>query len=127
MRSVKSKCLFSMFLALASVNAASPESRPGLDFEKRGHIAAMSAHHLCSGLFVVGRNHERSVETVLANDVARFPHFGWDESFQYSVDRHEKSVTVSGLGVEPSRKARYHGDQGCTILPAGVDRIFFEP
>ena len=127
MRSVKSKCLFSMFLALASVNAASPESRPGLDFEKRGHIAAMSAHHLCSGLFVVGRNHERSVETVLANDVARFPHFGWDESFQYSVDRHEKSVTVSGPGVEPSRKARYHGDQGCTILPAGVDRIFFEP
>ena len=36
----------------------------------------------------------------------------------------KRSVTVSGPGIEPSRKARYHGDQGCTILPAGVDRIF---
>jgi CubicO group peptidase (beta-lactamase class C family) len=127
MASVQRKCLLFSFLVLTSINVASPESRQSLDFETRGHIAAMAAHHLCSGLFVVGRDHERSVETVLAKDIARFPHFRWDESFEHAVDRQERSVTVSGPGVEPARKAHYHDDQGCTILPAGVDKIFFEP
>jgi CubicO group peptidase (beta-lactamase class C family) len=127
MRDARSKCLLIAFLVSISLNVVARESQSALDFEIRGHIAAMAAHHLCSGIFVVGRDHKRPVETVLANDVARFPDFDWDESFEHAVDWREKSVTVSGPGVAPSRKARYHGDQGCTILPAGVDRIFFEP
>ena len=75
MASVQSKCLLFSLLVLTGINVASPESRQSLDFETRGHIAAMAAHHLCSGLFVVGRDHERPVETVLAKDVARFPDF----------------------------------------------------
>ena len=95
--------------------------------EARGHIAAMAAHHLCSGVFVVGRVHRRSPEEVFAMDVARFPDFNWQEDFEYEVDMADRSATVRGLGVTPPRTARYHGDQGCTILPAGVDEAFFEP
>lgn len=121
------KLLLATIAVFLGLEAASQDSLPSLDVEARGHVAAMAAHHLCSGVFVVGRGHERSTETVLAKDIARFPHFGWDASFEYTVDKQDRSATVSGPGVEPARKARYHGDQGCTILPAGVDKIFFEP
>jgi len=121
------KLLLATIAVFLGLESASQDSLPSLDVEARGHVAAMAAHHLCSGVFVVGRGHERSTETVLAKDIARFPHFGWDASFEYTVDKQDRSATVSGPGVEPARKARYHGDQGCTILPAGVDKIFFEP
>ena len=114
-----------MFLG-AIVNAADV-SQPRT-VEAKGHIAGMAAHHLCSGLFVVGRGNKRSAERILAEDVAPFGvRFGWDESFGFTVDRQDRSVTVSAPGVEPDRKARYHDDQGCTILPTGVDRVFFKP
>jgi len=118
--------------ALASIGGAdaaaqSPGPRWALDSEARGHVAAMAAHHLCSGIFVVGRDHQRTVEEVLAMDIARFPEFRWDEVFEYSVDMQEHSATVWGPGIVPARKARYYGDQGCTILPVGVDNVFFEP
>ena len=119
-------CLAST-LIFVFINSFAQEQLRSLDTEARGHVAAMAAHHLCSGVFVVGRGHERPVETVLENDIARFPHFGWDKSFEYTVDMQDRTATVSGPGVEPARKARYHGDQGCTILPAGVDKIFFDP
>jgi len=60
-------------------------------------------------------------------DVARFPEFAWSEEFDFTIDMQEQSVTAWGPGVVPARKARYHDDQGCTILPAGVDDVFFEP
>jgi CubicO group peptidase (beta-lactamase class C family) len=97
------------------------------DTEARAHIAAMAAHHLCAGVFVVGRVHERSPEEVLAMDIRRFPGFNWQDDFDYRVDMQDRSATVWGPGVEPPQRARYHGDQGCTILPRGVDRVFFEP
>ena len=110
----------------AIVNAA--EFSQQRTVEAKGHITAMAAHHLCSGLYVVGRENQRSAERVLAEDIAPFKlRFGWDESFGFAVDEEDKSVTVSAPGVEPDRKARYHGDQGCTILPTGVDRVFFKP
>ena len=98
-----------------------------LDSEARAHVAATAAHHLCSGLWVVGRDHPRTVEAVFANDIARFPQFRWSEEFEFSVNAADRSVTVRGPGVAPARRARYHGDQGCAIMPGGADRIFFEP
>jgi len=127
MRTTPFKISLASGLILLSFDAASQDSLPPLDTEARGHVAAMAAHHLCSGLFVVGRGHDRTVETVLAEDIAQFPGFRWDASFNYTVDEQEKSATVSGAGVEPARKARYYGDQGCTILPVGVNDVFFEP
>ena len=110
----------------AIVNAA--EVRQPRTVEAKAHIAAMAAHHLCSGLYVVGRENKRSAERILAEDIAPFVlRFGWDESFGFTVDERDRSVTVSAPGVEPDRKARYHGDQGCTILPTGADRVFFKP
>ena len=104
-----------------------PELRAAMDTEARGHVAATAAHHLCAGIFVVGRDHQRTAEEVLAMDIARFPEFFWNETYEYSVDNVEQSVTVRGPGVVPPRKARYHGDQGCTILPTGTEQVFFEP
>jgi len=98
-----------------------------LDSEARAHVAATAAHHLCSGLWVVGRDHPRTVEAVFANDIARFPQFRWSDEFEFSVNAADRSVTVRGPGVAPARRARYNGDQGCAIMPGGADRIFFEP
>ena len=127
---VRLAALAAVFLIDAGFAGAAGQGRgplPAPDTEARGHIAAMAAHHLCSGMFVVGRVHQRSVEEVLARDIARFADFRWQDDFHYVVDTVSRSATVSGPGVDPPRTARYHGDQGCTILPAGVDRVFFEP
>jgi len=97
------------------------------DGEARGHIAAATAHHLCAGMYVVGRDLERTAEEILAMDVARFPEFAWDRSFDFSVDQARRSATAWASGVQPPRTARYFGDQGCIILPAGTDTVFFEP
>jgi CubicO group peptidase (beta-lactamase class C family) len=74
----------------------------------------------------VGRDHRREPAEVVAQDIAPFPAFRWEEEFRYAVDAQSKSVTVSAPGVAP-RTARYHGDQGCTILARGSDAIHFAP
>jgi CubicO group peptidase (beta-lactamase class C family) len=88
--------------------------------------AAIGAHHLCSGLWVVGSVHRRTADEVLAQDIAPFKDFSWDERFKYRVDSEHRTVTVSGPGSAP-RTARYNGDQGCAILPRGEDQIHFKP
>ncbi len=94
--------------------------------EVRIHTAAMAAHHLCAGVFVVGRDHPRDPDTVVQNDIARFPMFNWQDDFSYAVDRESRTASVWGEGV-PARKAEYNGDQGCTILPEGMDDVRFHP
>lgn len=98
---------------------------PGDDRFRR-YAAGIGAHHLCSGTFVVGRVTERSPETVLAEDVAPFPAFAWQDDFEWEVDLEEQSATVWAADVNP-RKARYHGDQGCTLLEDGADSVHFTP
>jgi CubicO group peptidase (beta-lactamase class C family) len=88
--------------------------------------AAIGAHHLCSGLWVVGRVTKRTAEEVLAQDIAPFKDFSWDTRFKYSIDSDRQAVTVSGPGI-PARTARYNGDQGCSILPRGETDIHFKP
>ena len=94
--------------------------------EQREHAAALGAHHICSGVFVVGRDYQRSPAKVLARDLARFRPFLWQEGFAYTVDRDAQVVTVTGRGIPP-RKAKYNDDQGCTILPPGEDDVYFTP
>jgi CubicO group peptidase (beta-lactamase class C family) len=95
----------------------------GYSLESR---AAIGAHHLCSGLWVVGTVYKRTADEVLAQDIAPFKNFSWDERFTYHVDAEHRAVTVSGPGSAP-RTARYNGDQGCAILPRGEDQIHFKP
>ncbi|MDH3733859.1 MAG: serine hydrolase, partial [Gemmatimonadota bacterium] len=90
------------------------------------HTAAMAAHHLCSGVFVVGRDHPRDASRVLAQDIARFPNFNWQEDFEYSIDYDTRTASVWG-GEAERRSAEYNDDQGCTILPAGMDDVTFTP
>ena len=92
----------------------------------RGHIAGMAAHHICSGVFVVGRDYERSVEEVVAQDIRRFDIFKWQDDFEYAVNYETRTVSVSGEDFG-TRSAEYNGDQGCTVLPDGLEDVTFEP
>jgi CubicO group peptidase (beta-lactamase class C family) len=98
---------------------------PDADYSRESR-AALGAHHLCSGLWVVGRGYKRTPAEVLAQDIAPFPMFGWEESFKYEVDSARRRVTVSAPGIAP-RAAQYNGDQGCSILPRGANEIHFKP
>lgn len=90
------------------------------------YAAGITAKLLCSGIFVVGRDAPRSPEEVLAADVAPFPWFAWDDAFDWEVDEAAREVTVAPP-AGPARTAEYNDDQGCTLLPPGVDDVFFEP
>lgn len=96
------------------------------DSMEHWYAVGFTAHQLCSGLWVVGRDYQRSIEEVLAQDVRPFPHFHWMEDYTYAVDETDRSVTVRAPGVDP-RTARYNGDQGCAILAAGAEQVYFEP
>lgn len=109
--------LFSQSLILRAAEA----SKENLEF-----CAAICAHHLSSGLWVVGRETKRTPEEVIAQDIAPFTYFGWRSEFNYKVDRKRKIVTVTAPGARP-RSARYTGDQGSTILPMGTRNVFFKP
>ena len=113
-------------LSLATLTASDAAAQGAFtDPEAREHAAAMGAHHLCSGVFVVGRDYERNPEQVLAEDIARFPAFNWQDDFEYEVDMHGRTASVWGPGV-PQRTAKYNGDQGCTILHKGETDVHFE-
>ena len=58
------------------------------------HQLAMSAHHLCSGVFVVGRDLARSPEVVIEHDIKRFDFFQWGDDFEYAVDMEKKTARV---------------------------------
>ncbi len=87
---------------------------------------AWGAHHLCAGLFVVGRDFQRPPDVVLERDIARFDHFRWEDTFRYEVDWHEERVVVGGPDFS-SRSAGYHGDQGCIIDDPDNPGLAFRP
>jgi len=126
-----------LLLALAACEATPREadSRPAGAGDGRLSLSdslatwyhlGIGAHHLCSGLWVVGRDYARDPEVVVEQDIARFEPFQWEEDFTYEVDREGRSVTVRDPGVG-SRTAKYSGDQGCAILPPGASGVYFEP
>jgi CubicO group peptidase (beta-lactamase class C family) len=90
------------------------------------YALGINAHHLCAGLWVVGRDYRRTPEAVVAEDVRRFPAFRWEDDFRYSVDQAARIATVTDPKVG-SRSAKYTGDQGCAILPPGATDVSFEP
>lgn len=125
--SVHGRRFLAIFLSLGTLGASRVAAqRAYTDPESREHSAAMGAHHLCSGVFVVGRDYQRSPEQVLADDIARFPAFNWQGDFEYEVDMHARTASVWAPGV-PKRTAQYNGDQGCTILLPGETGVHFKP
>lgn len=117
------------FLGLALIDAVFV-TLPGLaaqsepTSEERDHALAWNVHHLCAGVFVVGRDLQRSPDLVVARDIAPFPHFRWDDSNAYDVDWQRSRVTVRGVGGE-ERSASYHGDQGCVVEEPGAPPLEF--
>jgi len=110
--------------------AAEPATKSKADEKaKRENMefrAAIGAHHLSSGLWVVGRSYQRTPEEVVAQDIAPFTFFGWESDFKYHVDQKRRLATVTAPGAPP-RSARYTGDQGSTILPRGRTDVLFKP
>lgn len=94
--------------------------------EVRTHTAAMAAHHLCSGTFVVGRDYERPPDRVVAEDISRFEVFNWQDDFEFQVNFETRTASVWGEGIA-RQSAEYNGDQGCTILPPGLEDVAYEP
>lgn len=111
---------------LAITDACSSEQDPFTSPEARDHVAAMGAHHLCSGVFVVGRDYQRTPEQVFAEDIEPFPHFNWQDDFEYEVDMEAETAGVWGADVA-RRTAKYNGDQGCSILVRGETDVHYEP
>jgi CubicO group peptidase (beta-lactamase class C family) len=112
--------------AAAAQETTRPPRRSPADSLATWYALGINAHHLCAGLWVVGRDHERTPADVIAEDVARFPAFRWEDDFTYRLDVTHRIVTVTDSATG-ARSARYTGDQGCTILPAGAEDVFFEP
>lgn len=112
-------------LLLASLALATPAAGQDSDYGLESR-AAIGAHHICSGLWVVGRVTKRTADEIIAQDIAPFRDFSWDKSFTYTVDDAKRTVTVRGPKNAP-RTAKYNGDQGCSILPRGETAIHFTP
>jgi len=119
--------LISIALLAPDVSAQERRERPVLaESLATWYALGINAHHLCSGLWVVGRDYKRTPEAVIAEDISRFPAFRWENDFRFEVDSSSRTATVADPQVG-SRSARYNGDQGCTILPAGATNVFFAP
>ena len=119
-----------LFTHASHLSAKDPVTKAKTDEAKEREnmefCAAICAHHISSGLWVVGRDYQRTAEEVIAEDIAPFTYFGWQADFTYEVDEGRKIVTVTAPGAPP-RSARYTGDQGSTILPRGEENVLFDP
>ncbi len=116
----------SLCAALGSVTQHAQQNAandPNYSLESR---AAIGAHHLCSGLWVVGSVYKRTPEEIVAQDIAPFKDFSWEKAFTFQVNAAEHTVTVTAPG-QPPRTAKFNGDQGCSILPRGDSAIHFTP
>lgn len=122
---------FGMLTAGAGAQNRQPNQESGTRLSLGDSLATwyalgLNAHHLCAGLWVVGRDYRRAPDKVIAEDMSRFSGFRWEEDFRFSADSTTHTATVTDPQVG-SRSARYNGDQGCSILPAGASNVFFEP
>jgi CubicO group peptidase (beta-lactamase class C family) len=118
---MKQRLIVFVLVIAALASAGAQESDYGLESR-----AAIGAHHICAGLWVVGRVTKRTADQIIAQDIAPFRDFSWDPRFTYSIDNTRTSVTVRGPGIAP-RMAVFNGDQGCAILPRGETAIHFTP
>ena len=115
-----------IMLALAYGAPAHAQNFRDMDAQSQSFMLARNAKQLCSVIFVVGRTPE---EAMAIGDVLRWqrltPGYNWS-SVDVRVDLERKRVTL-GSYPAPPRTAVYNGGQGCTMLPAGSEEVFFKP
>jgi CubicO group peptidase (beta-lactamase class C family) len=114
-----------MLLAAAPVQAQLDEDRP--DFVPQLSMALVrNAKQLCSVIWLAGRSPK---EAMSIGDITRWESLNdwwrWDK-INVFVDTVRKRVTLSRYPAPP-RTAVYNETQGCTMLPAGEDRVLFNP
>ena len=68
----------SLLVVLVAATLQNAQGQETLTSEGLEHVAAMDAHQICAGLFVVGRDIQRNAVTVVARDVAPFEWFRWN-------------------------------------------------
>jgi CubicO group peptidase (beta-lactamase class C family) len=112
--------------ALAAQGRGAPSPAPHDPTYSLESRAAIGAHHICSGLWVVGGVYKRTPAEIVAQDIAPFKDFSWEKSFEYTVDTDRRTVTVTSPG-QPPRMAKFNGDQGCAIMPRGETTLHFTP
>jgi CubicO group peptidase (beta-lactamase class C family) len=97
------------------------------DFAQQLSMALVrNAKQLCSAIFVVGRT---PAQAMAVGDVVRWEGLNawwrWHK-VDVRIDTEGKRVTL-GRYPAPPRTAVFNGSQGCTMLPAGEDQVFFDP
>jgi CubicO group peptidase (beta-lactamase class C family) len=97
------------------------------DFPQQLSMALVrNAKQLCSVLWVVGRAPEQAMTI---GDVTRWEGLNaWWRWYKIDVrvDQERKRVTLYRYPAPP-RTAVYNGSQGCSMLPPGADKVFFDP
>ena len=108
-----------------AVTFADPDDFNG---QRYRNSVALHAKLLCSGVFVSGRN----AEAVVAEDLhwPEYTFHEWDLTAS-TVDRDAGRVsllsTIPGTRQTVTATAAFHPGHGCTLLPAGAERVAFEP
>lgn len=111
-------------IASCTERASGPEesAAEAPEVEARQNAAAMVAHHLCSGSFVVGRDYRRPPDQIVAEDIAPFADFFWQPDFTYDVDDEAKIWLNRGGAMprvpEDAYWAAGHMGQNTVILPS---------
>jgi CubicO group peptidase (beta-lactamase class C family) len=116
-------------LALGAINGSVQAQSARLsqaDSLATWYALGINAHHVCAGMWVVGKGTPRTPDAIVAEDIARFPAFRWEQDFRVEIDsvNHVATVTDPQVG---RRSAKHSADQGCAILPAGAKDVFFQP
>ncbi|MEX2284807.1 MAG: serine hydrolase [Gemmatimonadota bacterium] len=119
-------CVLLLSAAFLSTTAAQNARLSQADSLATWYALGMNAHHVCAGLWVVGKNTPRSLDTIVAEDIARFPAFRWEQDFRVTIDSTNHIATITDPRVG-SRSAKHSADQGCAILPAAARDVFFQP
>jgi CubicO group peptidase (beta-lactamase class C family) len=124
--SLRAFTAFGVLGALAlPLQAQLNEDRP--DFEQQlSYALVRNAKQLCSVIFVVGRTPEQAMKI---GDITRWEGLNawwrWHK-IDVRIDLERKRVTLARYPAPP-RTAVFHESQGCIMLPAGEDRVFFDP
>ena len=83
------------------------------------------AKRLCSAIWVSGRDRNEALSNSVRLADGATGRGERNQETRFSVDEAKRIVSATRDGVVA--RARYFGDQGCVILPAGMDQVFFMP
>ena len=124
-----------LLLAIVAVVSLTPviQGEEGISGRGRIELALRDyAKLMCSAVFISGRDlqeAERDSDPLVTENIgSSYSIFTEADraTAQVYIDRKRKVVTTTFRDFAPG-VARFYGDQGCVILPRGVENAFFIP